>query len=63
VEASVADKAASLMDTAATVNFSHFDDYPERSSSISKVATHPAYPEEIRNLPNLLHGAESFLRS
>jgi len=34
----------------ATVNFLPFHASPERSSA-AKVATHPAYPEDVRNLP------------
>jgi hypothetical protein len=31
----------------ATVNFCHFYDFPELSSSASKGATHPAHQEEV----------------
>jgi len=35
----------------ATVNFLPFHGSPARSSSAAKIATHPAYPEVVRNLP------------
>jgi hypothetical protein len=35
----------------ATVTSSHFDDSPEHSSSTSKAAKHPAYPDGVLKLP------------